>query len=113
MAISFTGDSATVSTTEYFMASDSTTATYQTADLGLELWLDLSALAGGDSFRVRVYEAVAGGTRALVFDTTYSGVQSPPIKRIEIGLIGESWEASVVRTGGSDRSIRWSLRQVA
>jgi hypothetical protein len=113
MAITITSDSATISTTEYFLASDSTTATYQTADLGLEVWLDLSNLALNDDFRVRVYEKVNNGTARTVYDTTFSDAQDPPIKRIEVGLVGEGWEVSIQRTGGSDRSIAWSLRQAA
>lgn len=113
MAIAFTGGTATISTTEYFLASASTTATYQTARLGLELWLDLNAMASGDSFRLRIYEKVNGGTARLVTDTTYSNAQSPPLKRIEVGLVGEGWEASLLRTAGADRSISWSLRQAA
>jgi hypothetical protein len=113
MAITITTDSATISTTEYFLASDSTSATYQTSDCALEVWLDLANMALNDDFRVRVYEAVNGGTNRTVFDTTYSDVQDPPLKRIEVGIVGEGWEVSIIRTGGSDRAIAWSLRTVS
>ncbi len=40
--------SVTVTATEYFLASASTTKTNQTADGVYQLWLDLNALANGD-----------------------------------------------------------------
>jgi hypothetical protein len=113
MAITLVGDSATISTTEYFIASDSTTATYQTTDVALEVWLDLNNLAAGDSFRVRAYEKINGGTARAVYDTTFSNAQSPPVKRIEVGIVGEGWEVSILRTAGADRVIAWSIRTVA
>lgn len=113
MAITITGDSATIGSTEYFLASDSTTATYQTSDFGLELWLDLSALAGGDTFVLSLYEKVNGGTARVYSTTTYTDAQTPANKRIECGLVGEGWECSLQKTGGTDRSISWSIRTVA
>lgn len=110
MALTITSDQATIGTTEYFIASDSTTATYQTADVVLEVWLDLSNLASGDDFRVRVYEKINSGTARAVYDTTFSDAQTIPIVRIEVGIVGEGWECSIQRTGGSDRVIAWSLR---
>jgi hypothetical protein len=113
VALTITSDQATISTTEYFIASDSTTATYQTADVALEVWLDLSNLALNDDFRVRVYESVNGGTNRAVYDTTFSDVQTIPLVRIDCGLVGEGWECSIIRTGGADRVIAWSLRTVS
>ncbi len=110
MALTITSDSATISTTERFLASDSTTATYQTSDVALEVWLDLSNLVLNDDFRVRVYEKVNAGTARAVYDTTFSDVQTIPLVRIDCGIVGEGWEVGIIRTGGADRVIAWSLR---
>lgn len=113
MAITFTGGTTTVGSTEYFLASQSTTATYQTAKLAIEVWLDLNAMAAGDTFVLKAYEKVNGGTARVVSSTTYTNAQTVPNKRVEIGLVGEGWEISLQKTAGTDRSILWSLRQVA
>lgn len=111
MALTITRDSATIGSTEYFVLSDSTTATYQTSDLILEVWFDLSALQVGDTYRIRAYEKVDGTNARTVFDSSaYTGVQSPPLKRIEVGIVGEGYEVSIQKTGGTDRVIAWSIR---
>ena len=114
MAITITTDSATISTTEYFLASDSTTATYQTADCYLYVFLDLSNLAGGDTFVVKFYEKTNGGTARKYMSTlTYSGVQDPPTVKIDGGVVGEGWEIGIAKTAGTDRVVAWSLRTVS
>lgn len=113
MAITITKDSATISTTEYFLASDSTTATYQTSKVVLDLFLDLSAMQAGDTFVLKLYEKVNAGTARVYSSTTYTDAQTIPNKRIECGVVGEGWECSLIKTGGTDRSIAWSLRTVA
>lgn len=113
MAISTTSDSATISTTEYFLASDSTTATYQTTDVVLQVFLDLSNMALNDDYVLRIYEKVNGGTARVVYTTTFSDVQSPANWCSLQYILTEGWEVSLQRTGGSDRAIAWSLRTVA
>lgn len=113
MAITITDDSATISTTERFLASDSTTATYQTSDVVLQVFLDLSNLAGGDTFVLKFYEAVNGGTPRAFVSTSFSGVQSPAHYASSQYIMGGSWEVSLIRTAGSDRVIPWSLRTVS
>lgn len=113
MAITLTGDSATLSTTEYFLASDSTTATYQTADVCLQLFLDLSAMQAGDTYVLRFYEKVNGGTARVFATTTFTNAQTPANWSSSQYIVGEGWECSMQRTAGTDRSIGWSLRTVA
>jgi hypothetical protein len=113
MAITITTDSATISTTEYFLASDSTSATYQTSDCALQVFLDLSALQGGDTFVLNFYEKVNAGTARVFATATFTGVQSPAHYASSQYLVGEGWEVSLDKTGGTDRSIAWSIRTVS
>lgn len=114
MAITYTNDSASISTTEYFLASDSTSATYQTTDGIYQLFLDLSNLAAGDSYRFRLYEKYdSGGTTRLVEEWIFTGAQSKPGIFLPAFTLGEGWEFSGLRLAGSDRTIYWSIRKIA
>lgn len=114
MAITLTGGTATISTTEYFLASNSTTATAQTMKCAVQLYLDLSALIAGDTYTLVWSEKINAGTRRqFVATTTFSGVQTPGHYVSLQYIVGEGWEVSLTRTAGVDRSISWSLRTVA
>lgn len=115
MAISeaFT-NSASVSTTERFLASNSTSATYQTDDGVYQCWLDFSALAAGDIYAIKVYEKVAsGGTaRAVLIDNVTGPLDSPHYVTPSLILL-HGWEFSLLKVSGTDRSIAWSIRKIA
>lgn len=113
MAITITTDSATISTTEYFLASDSTTATYQTTDCVLQVMLDLSAMVAGDSYDIKFYEKADGTNARVFYSCTRTGVQTNPNWVSPAFVVGNGWEVSVDRTAGSDRSIGWSLYKVS
>lgn len=105
-------DSATIGTTEHFLYSDSTTATYQTIDRVVEVYIDLSNMAAGDEYIVRLYEKVNGGTARVVFAWTRVG-QQDQLLVIPARLLTEGWEVSVAKVAGADRPIAWSFRMVA
>lgn len=110
MGITITNDSATISTTEYFLFSDSTTATYQTTDAIVQVFIDFANMAAGDTYRVRIYEK--NPTTARVFYDCYLvGTQARQFVSPAF-VLGVGYEVSVIRTAGSDRSIAWSLRSV-
>jgi hypothetical protein len=114
MAISeaFT-NSATITTTERFLASNSTTATYQTDDGVYQLWLDLSNLAAGDIVSVKVYEKVAsaGTSRAVLIDNVTGPLDSPHYVTPSLIML-HGWEFSLTKVTGTDRSIAWSIRKI-
>lgn len=110
MAISITTGSATMTTTEWFLASNSATATYQTADAVVQVFLDLSAMAAGDQYAVKGYEKVNAGTARVWFEATLTGAQSQLFASPSI-IAGEGWEFSVTKLAGTNRAIAWSLRQ--
>jgi hypothetical protein len=107
-------DSATVSTTEYFLASDGTVATYQSDDGVYQLFLDLSTLAAGDIFQVRCYERISsGGTSRVVWIDNVAGPLDSPMYATPTLILLHGWEFSLTKIAGTDRSIAWSIRRVA
>lgn len=111
MAIAFTNDAATIGTTEYWLASDSTTKVDQTDDCMLQVWIDFGAMAAGDVFEYRVVEKINAGTqRNIIGPLRLVGVQSTPVV-IPGLMVGDGWEVGVKKISGTDRSIAWSLRK--
>jgi hypothetical protein len=105
-----TTDSASISNTEYFLASDSTSASYQTTACKLRVLVDLSDLIAGDQFRLRIYEKVNGGTAAVVYEAYRDGTQGRLWAPPEI-WVNEGWEVSIIRTAGTDATIAWALKK--
>ena len=111
MPISIVNGSATIGTTEYWLASNSTTRTNQTEDVFLQVWIDFGNMAAGDVYEWRVVEKVGNGTQRNVMLGRVSGSQSSPV--VITGLIlGEAWEIGVRKVSGTDRVIYWSIRKV-
>ena len=105
---------ATVGTTELDLPSNTTTRSQQTADGIYQLFLDLSTLTATESYRLRIYEmALSGGTQRVVEDVTISGVQDEPIYVTPALLLMHGWTFTLTKVNGTDRSIVWSIRQVA
>ncbi len=106
--VTFT-DNATISTTEYSLPADTTSGvpTSQTTAGTLGGFIDFFAVAAGDSYDVRLYEKVNGGTQRLVatWVVDYAQIFTIPEYRVS-----EGWDLTVDRTAGSDRSIRWSIK---
>lgn len=100
--------------TEYSLTNASTSLATRT-DAGVyQLFLDLSTLASGDTYTIRVYETVVAlGTRRVVVEHVVTGAQSPPIWAFPSLVLMNGWDMSLVGTGNSSRSIAWSIRKVA
>jgi hypothetical protein len=112
MAITNTKDSATISTTEYFIASDSTTAIYQTSSQIMQALIDTANMAAGDQYRIRVYEKINGSAARTIYDATLSGAQSGPHVTPSL-IVCEGWEVSIQKLAGTDRVFGWAIRTVA
>ena len=119
MAISevYTGVS-NVGTTEYDLVNYSTTLATATTDGIYQLFLDLVFLTAAEQYTLRIYETVRStGTRRVVQQVDFYGVQAEPIYVTPALLLMNGWTFTLqrVNTGGSsaDRSISWSIRQVA
>lgn len=107
-------NSGTITTSEFFLASNSTTKTDQTADGVYQLFLELNNLANGDEYRVRVYERISsGGTARIVEEWIIAHAQGSPNWASPSLLLLHGWEFSLQKVAGTDRSIAWSIRKVA
>jgi len=108
MTIAITSNSATIGTTEYYLASNSTSKTSQTLDCMLEVFIDFAAMTATEEYQVKMYEKINTVERVL-WTTNVRGVQSAPLVAPSL-IVGEGWEVSVKKIAGTDRSIAWSLR---
>lgn len=114
MAIgNFFSGSATVGATALYLNTGSTFPVAETQPGVYQLFLDLTNLASGDSFRLRAYEQVAGGgANAIYLDTTFSNAQNPVVYVSPSYVLLQSWYFTVAKTAGTDRILRWAIRQV-
>lgn len=113
MAWTITDGSVSVGTSEYFLKSASTTKTDQTTNVIAQCFIDFNALAAGDEYRIRVYEAIAAaGTARIVYEAVVSGVQSEPIWVSPSLVLVHGWEFSLQKLSGTDRTLLWSIRQI-
>jgi hypothetical protein len=112
MAITPADDSASIGSTEFFLFSASTTATYETTPAIVHAFLDVSEVTAGDSFRLRVYETIDGSDPLVVYEATIVGAQPGPYVFPALVLCN-GYEYSVQKLAGTDRTIAWSLRTVA
>lgn len=115
MAISeaFSG-SASISTTEYDLPSASTTKSSQTTDGIYQLFLDLSALTSTESYTLRIYEKTRStSTQRVAEEVIIAGLQAEPVYVTPSLLLMHGWTFTLTKLQGTDRTIEWSIRQVA
>lgn len=107
-------NTATISTTEYSLPNNSTTLTPITADGVYQVFIDFFNMASGDEYLIKVYEKVtSGGTQRVIFTASLLGIQSPPVWVAPSMIFLHGWDVTVTRIAGTNRSISWSIRQVA
>lgn len=100
--------------TEYSLTSYSTAIQARTAAGVYQIFIDGSALAVGDTYVVRVYErARTGDTQRLAAAWYLSGPLIEPLWVSPSLILMRGWDFTLQRIAGSDRSISWSVRQVA
>jgi hypothetical protein len=115
MAISegFTGTE-TVGGTEWSLTTDTAGPDADTTDGVYQVFVDLNALAAGDTFRFRVYEKVlSSSTQRLVFEAFFTGAQAAPVWASPSLVLMHGWDMALFKVAGTDRSIDWSIRKVA
>jgi hypothetical protein len=104
----------TIGTTEWSLTTDTSGPDSETADGIYQVFIDLNALAAGDIFRLRVYEKVlSSSTQRIVYESIYSGAQTEPIFCSPSLILLHGWDVTLTKISGTDRSIDWSIRQVA
>lgn len=104
----------TVGTTEHSFTTDTAGPDADTTDGVFQFIADVSALAAGDMFRIRLYEKVSsGGTQRLVEEWILEGAQSKPLWASPCFILMHGWDWTITKLAGTDRSIEGSVRQVA
>lgn len=114
MAITFTNDSATISTTEYSLPADTTTGvpTSQTDDCIFSAIIGFQNMIAGDQYEIKLYES-DGTSQGLIETWILTGAQSKPKFSLPSHILGVAWDLTVKRLAGADRVISWSLRKVS
>ena len=113
MAISEITGSETVGTTEWSLTTDTSGPDTQTDQGVVCAYVDLSALANGDTFVLRFYEKDrSAGTQRLVWDQTFSNVQGAPLAVTPSFTVMHGWDFTLLKLAGTDRAITWSVRRV-
>jgi hypothetical protein len=114
MAISeaFSG-SASISTAEYSLVSNSTTLQNNTDDGIYQIWIDFANMVSGDEYEIRIKEKItSGGTQQTVYLATVEGVQSSPFVTPTLIFL-HGWDVTLDLVTGSAKTISWSIRKVA
>lgn len=107
--------SATITTTEYFLAAASTTqGSGQAVDGAHQLFLELNNLTAGDIYRIRAWDAISSaGTARVIFEENVAGPVGTPLYVTPTLIQLHKWDFSVTKIAGTDRSIAWSIRKIA
>ena len=110
-------NSQTVSTTEHSLPNDNTysSASPMTASGVYQVFVDLSAMAAGDEFELKVYEKISGSgsTQRLVYVKNFLGSCAMPLQVTPSLILIHGWDVTLKKIAGTDRSIEWSIRKVA
>jgi hypothetical protein len=103
-----------VTNDEWDLPSDTTTLGAITTDGVYQCWLDLNALAKADVFEFKVYEKVgSGSTQRVVYAVRFANAQTEPVWVSPSLILLHGWTMSLNKISGTDRTIDWSIRQVA
>lgn len=106
--------SASIGTTEYSLTNNSTTIASQTTDGVYQVFLDLNALAAGDLYQLKVYEKVqSSSTQRVVYEAYIAGPAPEPNYVLPSLVLVHGWDVTLDKISGTDRTIEWSIRQVA
>ena len=103
---------ATISTTEISLVSGTTTLQSITTPAVIQLFVDVSAMASGDEYRIQVKDKiVSGGTQLTIYDSYINGKQSTPFVTPSL-ILFHGWDITMDLITGTARSITWSIRKV-
>lgn len=107
--------SASISTTEYDLPSASTTKSSITTDGIYQVFLDLSNLTSTEEYQLKIYEkCLSSSTQRVIQEVIFSGAQTTePIYVVPGLLLMHGWTVTMKKNQGADKTIDWSIRQVA
>lgn len=105
--------SATIGVTEYSIVTPGTTLASDTNDGVYQVFIDFVNMAAGDEYVIEIKEKVtSGGTQRIIYSSTLEGAQASPFVTPSLILM-HGWDVTIQKVAGTDRSISWSVRQVA
>jgi hypothetical protein len=106
-------NSATIGATAYSLPNNSTTLTPITVDGVYQVFIDFGAMTVTEQYEITVLEKVtAGGAQREIFSAVVTGTTAPSWVSPSLILL-HGWDVQVKKLAGTDRSIGWSIRQVA
>ena len=110
MTIAYSGTE-TVGTAEWSMTTDTAGPSVTTAAGTYQAFIDLSALAAGDVYRLRIYERViTGGSQLVCGEFIFNGATSEQAAVTATLILEVGWDMTLTKLAGTDRSISWSIR---
>lgn len=105
---------ATISTAEYSLVTPGTTLASDTTDGVFQVFVDFNALTITEEYELVVKEkATSAGTQRIIMKAYIAGVQGSPIWVSPSLILVHGWDVTLKKMTGTDRSISWSIRQVA
>lgn len=106
--------SATMTTNALSLTTNTTGPDTETSDGVFQLFLDVSAMASGDEYKIEFYEKVrSADSQRLFWAITLMHVQSPPIFVSPAMILLHGWDMTVDKIAGTDRTMTWSIRKIA
>jgi len=109
----FTGTE-TVSTTEWSMTTDTSGPDADTTAGVFQAFLDLNAVAAGDTFEFKAYEKVrTGDTQRVIYSARFTGAQGTPVWASPSLVLGIGWDMTLKKLAGTDRTVNWRISKVA
>lgn len=114
MAITeYKSGSASISTNEYSLVTPGTSLATDTTDGVYQVFIDFSAMVANDQYEIKIYEKViSSGTKQVIYDSILTGAMAAVWVSPSL-LLMNGWDVTVQRLAGADRTIAWSIRQVA
>jgi hypothetical protein len=105
--------SASISTTEWSLTTDTSGPDADTTDGVYQVFLDLSAMAAGDQYQIRIYEKCrSASTQRVIYEAIIIGTMAATWVSPSLILM-HGWDVTIKKLAGTDRTLEWSIRQVA
>jgi hypothetical protein len=109
----FTGTE-TVGTTEWSMTTDSSGPDVDTTAGVFQAFVDLNAVAAGDTFEFKAYEKVrTGDTQRVIYSARFTGAQGTAVWASPSLILGVGWDMTLKKLAGTDRAINWRISKAA
>lgn len=103
--------SASISTTEWSLNTNTSGPDADTTDGVFQVFLDLSAMAAGDQYQIRIYEKCrSASTQRVIYESIITGTMAPTWVSPSLILM-HGWDVTLKKLAGTDRTLEWSIRK--